>query len=623
MPIIPRFQQESDPNQPPRLDFAERIMQGMTAGAQTQRFAAEADYRRQMAAMQQEAMDVARQERAMSQQERADIASIEGFFAVPGVAAPAGGMIGGPAPVTGEVFGPPIRPSEAFGGYAMPPEKDTALAGAQAFASQLKTDSARAMFFNRFAQARKDELVRVEAQKTQESFSNLLMGIKGNDNLAGKFDSQIEALTSMLNKLGDPDQTAESKAQILSIVTSQIAAMEKAGNDEENRINRYKLTIGQYENMIAGMKDGSQEKNALIAQYSAFKNNPNAGIADIETQQTAITNISAGRTEYSPKLKDWFTPADRMKREAEMYASSVQQNFTNLKLAEAQAQIQMFNLQAEGAAMDLEKSYAENAMKIHDMQFVTDELGARALGISPDQYRSPAAIEQDLRSAGARAPKVNVPSGAVGAAPAAQTAGPAAQTAGPTAGGAVDLAVEDLLGNQQQGSQQKGSQQQGGTQPSAISIDPKDYTFDSFVSNGKLSSNYLDAALADLKKKQQSLYTNRIVRADKRSENESVERSIKNVLDAKKRIDDARSRFEPAALLERAMTGPFASFGNPYALEEARRKYSSKESSESKDFAIFYQSLANDPKHSEELERLSKLSDEDLSFESSQYRGGL
>ncbi len=431
-------------------------MQGMTAGAQTQRFAAEADYRRQMAAMQQEAMDVARQERAMSQQERADVASIEGFFAVPGVAAPAGGMIGGPAPAAGETPSPLIQPSETLGRYVMPPEQkpkrvtapfaDTALAGAQAFASQLKTDSARAMFFNRFAQARKDELVRVEAQKTQESFSNLLMGIKENSNLAGRFDPEIEALTSMLNKLDDPDQTAESRAQILSSVTPQILAMKKAGDNEENRINRYRLTMGQYENMIAGMKVGSQEMNALTAQYSAFKNNPNAGIADIEEQQTAITNISAGRTEYSPKLKDWFTPADRMKREAEMYASSVQQNFTNLKLAEAQAQIQMFNLQAEGAAMDLEKSYAENAMKIHDMQFVTDELGSRTLGISPEQYRSPAAIEQDLRSAGARAPKVNVPSGAVGAAPAAQTAGPAAKTAGPTAGGAVDLAVEDLLG---------------------------------------------------------------------------------------------------------------------------------------------------------------------------------
>lgn len=74
MPIIPRFQQESDPNQPPRIDFGDRLMQGMVAGAQAQRFAAEADYRKQMAAIQQEELGMAREQRAMAQQERQDLA---------------------------------------------------------------------------------------------------------------------------------------------------------------------------------------------------------------------------------------------------------------------------------------------------------------------------------------------------------------------------------------------------------------------------------------------------------------------------------------------------------------------------------------------------------------------
>ena len=66
MPIIPRFEQNFDPNRPPQMDFGERFIGGMTAGAQAQRFAAEADYRRQMAAMQQEEMQVAREKRAKS-----------------------------------------------------------------------------------------------------------------------------------------------------------------------------------------------------------------------------------------------------------------------------------------------------------------------------------------------------------------------------------------------------------------------------------------------------------------------------------------------------------------------------------------------------------------------------
>jgi hypothetical protein len=66
MPIIPRFEQNFDPNQPPRMDFGERFIGGVSAGAQAQRSLAEADYRRQMAGMQQEEMQVAREKRAKS-----------------------------------------------------------------------------------------------------------------------------------------------------------------------------------------------------------------------------------------------------------------------------------------------------------------------------------------------------------------------------------------------------------------------------------------------------------------------------------------------------------------------------------------------------------------------------
>lgn len=66
MPIIPRFEQNFDPNRPPQMDFGERFIGGVSAGAQAQRSLAEADYRRQIAGMQQEEMQVAREKRAKS-----------------------------------------------------------------------------------------------------------------------------------------------------------------------------------------------------------------------------------------------------------------------------------------------------------------------------------------------------------------------------------------------------------------------------------------------------------------------------------------------------------------------------------------------------------------------------
>jgi len=64
MPIIPRFQQQFDPNQPPRIDFGDRLMQGLMAGSQAQRAQAEAEWRKataerykQQSAQEKEAMD--------------------------------------------------------------------------------------------------------------------------------------------------------------------------------------------------------------------------------------------------------------------------------------------------------------------------------------------------------------------------------------------------------------------------------------------------------------------------------------------------------------------------------------------------------------------------------------
>ena len=46
MPIIPRYNQQTDPNQPPQWNVGASLIQGLMAGSQAQRAQAEAEWRK-------------------------------------------------------------------------------------------------------------------------------------------------------------------------------------------------------------------------------------------------------------------------------------------------------------------------------------------------------------------------------------------------------------------------------------------------------------------------------------------------------------------------------------------------------------------------------------------------
>jgi len=406
MPIIPRFQQESDPNQPPRIDFGDRLMQGMVAGAQAQRFAAEADYRKQMAAIQQEELGMAREQRAMAQQERQDLAKMEEFFAVRQAGAqqpPMQQQEPQPSPL--------VSPIPAMGGILSPeratsPVTPSDLEGAKLFASQLGSDSARAMFFNRYREVLKNDVVMADARKTQDAYSNLIAGVKGNQNFVDPstgqsiFEKEITNLATLLDTLDDQGQTAESRAATTSAVMQAVNQLQKMANDEETRITRYGVTMNSLDAAIKAVKPNSPEAKALIERRSQFKNRPKATAKEIDDVETSISNISAGRTQYSEKLGDWFTPDERVRRESEMDMNQRKNSLMELQADELRGQIELIEMSRLESALKVESRIQELTSYVYDGQFLTDDTGARTkdLAIDPQSFRSREAIEADFRS---------------------------------------------------------------------------------------------------------------------------------------------------------------------------------------------------------------------------------
>lgn len=428
MPIIPRFQQDFDPNQPPRIDFGDRLVQGMVAGAQAQRFAAEADYRRQMAAIQREELGMAREQRAMAQQERADLAAIEGFMLNPGVAAPpsltpqAGqamqrGMVQGLQ--QGAASGPigaamaSSRVGAAMAGSASVNQfvQDPALEGARAFADQLKTDSAKTFFYQRFASARKNEMVKAEIGNTQREYGRLVSGLIRNPKIQGKFDGQIEGLKSVIDMLDDEGQTPESRAQILLSVQKEIGAIRKQANDETTRLNKYASTMSMYEAQLGKLDPNKAEYSALLSQFSAFENNPDATPEEIEENNVAIRNISAGRYAWSDKVRDWDTPDRIASREAELYLNNQKIALADIRKTEAEGQIELLNLNLRAGSLDIESKLQEIASRIFESQFSIDDAGVRTIAVDPQSFRTLEAIASDLRGKLEKTPQVSASRG--------------------------------------------------------------------------------------------------------------------------------------------------------------------------------------------------------------------
>ena len=413
MPIIPRFQQESDPNQPPRIDFGDRLMQGMVAGAQAQRFAAEADYRRQMAAIQQEELGMAREQRAMAQQERQDLAKMEEFFAVRQAGAqqpPMQQQEPQPSPL--------VSPAPAMGGI-LSPVTPSDLEGAKLFASQLGSDSARAMFFNRYREVLKNDVVMADVRKTQDAYSNLIAGVKSNQNFVDPstgqsiFDTEITNLATLLDTLDDQGQTAESRAATTSAVMQAVNQLQKMANEEETRITRYGVTMNSLDAAIKAVKPNSPEAKALIERRSQFKNRPKATAKEIDDVETSISNISAGRTQYSEKLGDWFTPDERVRRESEMEMNQRKNSLMELQANELRGQIELIEMSRLESALKVESRIQELTSYVYDGQFLTDDTGARTkdLAIDPQSFRSREAIEADFRSKLDKISKSSVPRG--------------------------------------------------------------------------------------------------------------------------------------------------------------------------------------------------------------------
>lgn len=413
MPIIPRFQQEADPNQPPRIDFGDRLMQGMMAGAQAQRFAAEADYRKQMAAIQQEELGMAREQRAMAQQERQDFAKMEEFFAVRQAGAqqppmqrqePQPSPLESPAPAMGGILSPERAPS---------PVTPSDLEGAKLFASQLGSDSARAMFFSRYREVLKNDVVMADVRKTQDAYSNLIAGVKSNQNFVDPstgqsiFDTEITNLATLLDTLDDEGQTSESRAATTSAVMQSVNQLQKMANDEETRITRYGVTMNSLDAAIGAFKPNSPEAKALIERRSQLRNRPKATSKEIDDVETGISNISAGRTQYSEKLGDWFTPDDRVRRESEMEINQQRSNLMRFQLAEANGQIELLNLNIRGGSLDIENKLQEIASKVFESQFSIDDDGIKTIAVDPKSFRYPDAIVADLRGKLEKAPQVS------------------------------------------------------------------------------------------------------------------------------------------------------------------------------------------------------------------------
>jgi hypothetical protein len=419
MPIIPRFQQQFDPNQPPRIDFGDRLVQGMVAGAQAQRFAAEADYRKQMAAIQQEELGMAREQRAMAQQERQDLAKMEEFFAVRQAGAqqppmqqqePQPSPLVSPTPAMGGILSPERAPSP------VPPSD---LEGAKLFASQLGSDSARAMFFNRYREVLKNDVVMADVRKTQDAYGNLIAGVKGNQNFVDPstgqsiFETEITNLATLLDTLDDQGQTAESRAATTSAVMQAVNQLQKMANDEETRITRYGLTMNSLDAAIKAVKPDSPEAKALIERRSQFKNRPKATAKEIDDVETSISNISAGRTQYSEKLGDYFTPDELVRRESEMEMNQRKNSLMELQANELRGQIELIEMSRLESALKVESRIQELTSYVYDGQFLTDDTGARTkdLAIDPQSFRSREAIESDFRSKLDKISKSSVPRG--------------------------------------------------------------------------------------------------------------------------------------------------------------------------------------------------------------------
>jgi hypothetical protein len=616
MPIIPRFQQESDPNQPPRIDFGDRLVQGMMAGAQAQRFAAEADYRKQMAAIQQEELGMAREQRAMAQQERQDFAKMEEFFAVRQAGAqqppmqrqePQPSPLVSPAPAMGGILSPERAPSTVT---------PSDLEGAKLFASQLGSDSARAMFFNRYREVLKNDVVMADVRKTQDAYGNLIAGVKGNQNFVDPstgqsiFETEITNLATLLDTLDDQGQTAESRAATTSAVMQAVNQLQKMANDEETRITRYGVTMNSLDAAIGAVKPNSPEAKALIERRSQFKNKPKATSKEIDDVETSISNISAGRTQYSEKLGDWFTPEERVRRESEMEVNQQRSALLDVQRAEAEGRADLMEMSILETAVNVESKIKELTDKVFGGQFLIDELtGAltKDLAIDPQFFRSREAIESEFRG---RLDKVRQFSNRRGTMESARAEGEdvAASIAG------------DIVGGSEQKPTVAGGEQKPPTTstvtppPAEAVVNPNDYSFEGLRSSGKMSLDSIEAQKADLLSRRRALNENGITPSRNREKASKIESALKQIGAAEDRIKKAYEAFKPSALIERLSQGPFAVFNGPYGLEKARRGKTSSPD----DFNVLYEYLSNDSRFSDQLARLRSLSDEDFTYEYNQ-----
>jgi hypothetical protein len=275
------------------------------------------------------------------------------------------------------------------------------------------------MFFNRYREVLKNDVVMADVRKTQDAYSNLIAGVKSNQNFVDPstgqsiFDTEITNLATLLDTLDDQGQTAESRAATTSAVMQAVNQLQKMANEEETRITRYGVTMNSLDAAIKAVKPNSPEAKALIERRSQFKNRPKATAKEIDDVETSISNISAGRTQYSEKLGDWFTPDERVRRESEMDMNQRKNSLMELQANELRGQIELIEMSRLESALKVESRIQELTSYVYDGQFLTDDTGARTkdLAIDPQSFRSREAIEADFRSKLDKISKSSVPRG--------------------------------------------------------------------------------------------------------------------------------------------------------------------------------------------------------------------